>query len=264
MPFTTAGGTTSQEADSNGTLSSATAKSTGTVNAFSNGGSVTGVIGTGGSVVLDPGGSCCSLSTAAVVINSSATRGTIGWTPQMGTSCGAGCTGDATATDPIAFQVQDLLSGTVTTGTLFDVSSHLTGPGSWLWGNGIFALNAITFDFSISLNSPYTTQQGAATLQVRNGLITVASGTGIFAGLFPAIGTSGNFTVNFNSNFLLDYNLGSFNGDPVAVQFTLGDSGSACVTPADINATTTTPEPTTLALTGAAVLLLFGRRRRAI
>ena len=37
--------------------------------------------------------------------------------------------------------------------------------------------------------------------------VTVSQGTGMFAGLFPAVGNSGDFTIPFDTNFVLDYNL---------------------------------------------------------
>ena len=95
----------------------------------------------------------------------------------------------------------------------------------------MFTLDASYFDFSISMDSPFTVQQGTAELQVRNGKVTTSSGTGMFAGIFPGVGTSGDFSVPFDSNFLIDYNLGTFNNDPVGVQFTLDNGGSVCITP---------------------------------
>jgi hypothetical protein len=162
--------------------------------------------------------------------------------------------GETNGIDPIAFQVTDLINGAITTGTLFDVTSHLQGGGSWSWGSGAFTLNASNFDFSISLDSPFTVQQGTGVLQVRNGIITTSNGTGMFAGIFPAVGSPGNFSVPFSNALSLDYNLGNFNGDPLDVQFTLGDSGSTCVT----------PEPSAVfPLAGFLGVLYYGRRQRA-
>jgi MYXO-CTERM domain-containing protein len=138
-------------------------------------------------------------------------------------------------------------------------------------------LNATNFDFSISVNSPFTVQHGTAVLQVRNGIITVSTGTGMFANLFPTVGSAGNFLIPFTTHFSLDYNLGNFNGDPLAVQFTLANSGSAMARidsdpstgpptdppndpPPDPNSTDL-PEPATWA-TGGLALLLAGLARR--
>ena len=252
--FGTSGGTSTHSASSTGLFSSATANSAATVDPFVIGGPVSGVIQSGGSIVVLPGGICCATSSANVVIEggTSATHGSVGWGPEMSMGDPAACNCSANDFDPISFQVTDLTSGAVTAGTLFDVSSDL-GVGSWTWGSGTFALNAMDFDFSIRMNSPFTVQQGTADLQVRNGIITTSDGTGMFAGIFPAVGTPGTFSIPFGSNFSIDYNLGSFSGHPVDVLFTLGDSGSACAV----------PEPATAALMGiAAALLLAGATRR--
>jgi hypothetical protein len=95
----------------------------------------------------------------------------------------------------------------------------------------MFSLDAQNFDFGINIDSPFTVQQGTADVSVRNGLITASDGTGMFTGLFPAVGTSGTFSVPLANSFSLDYNLGNFNGDPLAVQFTLSDSGSIPAAP---------------------------------
>lgn len=257
VTFTTAGGTSSQQATSTGGLSSATANSSATVNPFTLGGPISGTIDSDGSIVVLPGGTCCAISSAAIVLTggTGAAHGSAGWTEDMGMEGdGGGVTEGETAKDPIDFHVTDLLTGLVTDGTLFTVSSDLE-HGTWTWNGGTFALNASDFDFSIAIDSPFTVQQGTANLQVRNGVITVSSGTGMFAGLFPSVGGAGNFSVPFGSSFALDYNLGSFNGDPLAVTFTLGDSGSSC----------TIPEPSSAGLSGlAALLLILMRHARSV
>ena len=232
-----AGGSPTQQANSTGLFSSATASSSATVAPFVIGGAVSGVIASDGSIIVVPGSTCCAISSAAIVLGggSSATHGSANWGPDMGMTCDTcdapGIAPDGSEMDPIDFQVTDLKTGGITTGSLFSVSSNLQGTGSWSWTGGVFSLNAANFDFSINLNSPFTVQQGTATVQVRNGLITVSSGTGIFAGTFPAVGGSGIFAVPLSSDISINYNLGDFNGDPVAVQFALGDSGSACSVP---------------------------------
>jgi hypothetical protein len=247
--FGTGGGTSSNQASSAGSLSSATATSSATLNPFSIGGPVSGVIGSNGSIVVLPGGTCCAVSSAAVVLHggTSASHGSADYAPEMsmaGPEAGPNSTNEV---DPIDFQVIDLMTGAVKTGTLFDVSSDLQDGGSWSWGGGAFALNASNFDFSISLNSPYTVQQGTADLRVRNGIITTSDGSGMFAGIFPAVGTPGNFSVPFGNNFPIDYNLGNFNGDPLDVEFTFGNSGLAC----------TVPEPSFVFLLGGLLSVLY-------
>jgi hypothetical protein len=183
--------------------------------------------------LLGPGG-LDGESNAAIVINGGArmAAGNIGWKPKSKiTVVGNGVFLDPDAPDPITFRVTDLLTGHITTGSLFDVSSHLIGQGSWTWQGGMFSLDAQNFDFGINIDSPFTVQQGTADVSVRNGLITASSGTGMFAGVFPAVGTSGTFSAALPNSFSLDYNLGNFGGDPLAVQFTLSDSGAIPAAP---------------------------------
>jgi hypothetical protein len=191
--------------------------------------------------------------------------GNFTYSPEMSMGTPADCDCTATGVDPISFQVTDLISQVVTTGQLYDVTSSLSGPGTFSWGSNTFSLNAIDFDFSIDLNSPFTVQHGTAVLQVRNGIVTISSGTGIFAGLFPSVGSAGNFSIPFGAHFSLDYNLGDFNGDPLAVQFTLADSGSASVAPPPSGPTGSptdiVPEPTTWATASFAILLIGAARR---
>ena len=136
-------------------------------------------------------------SSAAVLLEggTSAAHGSEGWTEDMGMEGdGGGVSEGETAQDPIDFQVTNLVTGAITTGTLFSVSSDLQ-RGSWSWSNNTFVLNASDFDFSIRIDSPFTVQQGTADLQVRNGVITTSDGTGMFAGIFPGVGSPGNFSV---------------------------------------------------------------------
>lgn len=248
--FGTGGGTSTQLASSTGLFSSAVANSSATLNPFSIGGPVSGMMSSDGSFVALPGGTCCAISSAAILIDGGtpATHGSANYTPEMtmGGSDGVG-EGEGTEHDPIDFQVTDLKTGAITTGTLFDVSSDLQGTGSWSWGSGAFTLDAPNFDFSIEISSPFTVQQGTADLQVRKGTITTSDGTGMFAGIFPAVGSPGNFSVPFSNSFSIDYDLGNFNGDPLDVQFTLSNSGSACLA----------PEPATIVPMGLAVVGLL-------
>jgi hypothetical protein len=268
IAFPTTGGSSSQAADSIGTLSSASGKSSAMLTPVSTDGPVFGAINSGGNLNVLPGGACCSSSSAAIVVSggTSMRAGNFAYTPQMSMGTPADCDCTATDIDPVSFQVTDLITHVVTSGDLYDVTSSLSGPGTFSWRDNTFSLNATNFDFGISLTSPFTVQHGTAVLQVRNGLITTSSGTGIFAGLFPTVGSSGNFAIPFGTNFSLDYNLGDLNGDPLAVLFTLGDSGSASVAsdPAPPGGTPTdsVPEPTTWATGGLAFLLVGAARRR--
>lgn len=222
-----AGDTLSHQVTSSGPSASATASSSVTLNPFNLGGSLSGTIESKGSTLVAPAIICCASSGSTVVIHSGKPTGNMTWMTEMKMGDGV----SEAMGDPVNFQVTDLATGAVTTGSLFSVSSSLQNGGTWSWGGGIFAVDASTFNFSISMDSPFTVEQGTADLQIRNGFVTVSDGTGIFAGLFPAAGSPGDFSVPFSSTFPLDYNLGTFNNDPLDVKFTLSNEGSSCAIP---------------------------------
>jgi hypothetical protein len=258
--FGTAGGTFSAPAVSNAIGVNTFTSSTATINPFFAGGPLSGSIESQGLGQLSIPGDLAGESNAAVVINGGAgmARGNINFKPKVALQVvGPGVFLDPGAIDPIHFNVTDLLNGHVTSGSLFEVSSHLLGQGLWTWQGGIFTLSAQDFDFAINMDSPFTVQQGTADVSVRDGLITASSGTGMFSGVFPAVGTSGTFSVALPSDFSLDYNLGNFGADPLAVQFDFSDSGSL----------STVPEPSAIVslvlgmMTGAGI---FRRRIRGL
>jgi hypothetical protein len=93
-------------------------------------------------------------------------------------------------------------------------------------------------------------------LVIRNGLITLADATGIFADKFPSVGQSGRFSIPLSNQLTLDYNLGEFSGRGVDVTLgfdTAGESTQAIA-----------PEPSTLTLLGigAVGLVYYSSRRR--
>jgi PEP-CTERM motif len=245
--FGLGGGPLSHTASSTGPFSSATATSSATLSPFVLGGPVSGIVRSSGAVSATGPGTCCAASFDTMVFpllpigaGHAAILGSIGYAPDIMSLWNAYPHSEPSAVcphpggdlcDPVDFKVTDLKTGVVTSGSLFSVSSDMGGSGSFSWDTGTFDLNASDFDFSIRIDSPFTVQQGTADLKVDNGLITVSAGTGMFAGLFPAVGSSGDFTIPFDNNFVLDYNLGDFNGDPLAAQFFLGGSGQACFIP---------------------------------
>lgn len=269
--FGLGGGTLSHQASSTGPFSSAVAGSSATLSPFVLGGPVSGFIRSNGQVTGKPPGYCCAISSAAVKLlgNAAAARGAILYAPNISNISNIPTfpqREDDPACphlyrilcDPVDFKVTDLKTGGVTQGSLFSVLVGGMGAGSFSWGGGVFNLNASDFDFSIKMDSPFTVQQGVANLKVVNGIITVSEGAGVFAGLFPAVGSPGDFSIPFSTDFLLNYNLGDFNGDPLAVQFTLGGAGAACVS---------IPEPATwmmmlMGLGAAGAVLRRGRGKR--
>ena len=109
-----------------------------------------------------------------------------------------------------------------------DTSTHTTGTrlilkrswgGSFSWSGDMFDLNATYFDFTLQMNSAFTTEQGTIDFHVRNSLVTTSSASGMFAGLLPGVGSSGNFSVPFAKDLTLNYDLGNMGGPNADVSF---------------------------------------------
>jgi hypothetical protein len=175
--------------------------------------------------------------------------GRIRWGPTMtATSHGQATAG---VHDPISFDVIDLVSDAELSGTLLDILGELNGESTFAWSNGVFSVDASDFSFSIVMNSPYTLQNGTVDLRIAGGTVVTSSATGIFAGLFPAVGSPGTFTMPL-PDLTLDYNLGDFGGDDLNTAFDFGNGGSAEVG---------VPESAAGVLAGVGLLLFSARKR---
>lgn len=165
--------------------------------------------------------------------------------------------------DPISFTLLDLEDGTYLEDTLLDIETtlgkedqELTYPGGpddkWLCENNQITVTARYATLLVDISSPYTVQQGTATLTIDEGFVVESVDTGMFDGLLPSVGTlADNLSFAFPSEFTLDYDLGEFNGHELDINLNLGNGGNS--TAVEI------PEPATLCL-----LLLGGlalRRR---
>jgi hypothetical protein len=184
-------------------------------------------------------------------------RGQIQWKPVF-SSVAAG--GPGLFVDPIVFEVIDLSSGTVlSSGDLMSIAGSVNGPGSQIvWDDsGLVSVNATDASFDIDIPGTFTTQQGALALQIANGLVTVSNDSGMFDGLLPAVGSPGNFSffATGAGGLVLDYDTGFFAAtDDGTTQVALNflNSGEANDAVQDV------PEPSALAVMGAALLGLFG------
>ena len=157
--------------------------------------------------------------------------------------------------NPVGFQLTDLDTSATLSGTLLDIDSSLSAPGSFSWDGAKFALDATEFHFFIDIGSPHTVKQGTVDLLVAGGLITTSTSTGIFASMFASVGTTGSFSVPFG-DITLGYDLGDFGDHALAISFELAGSGIAQVI----------AEPSRVILLGVGLLGLIGhggwRRKR--
>jgi hypothetical protein len=219
-------------------------------------GNVTGTIHVDGSASVPDGVSGSAFSSARSTVGvrggSLMRNGRIRWGPGLSSSV-SGSVGEFIH-DPITFDVLDPLTGIYTSGTLEDIESAMTGTGSFSWNSGVFSVNATSsFTFTIDMTSPYiqSGERGSVDFQITNGMVTTSATTGIFAGLFPSVGSAGTFSMPLSNDLTLDYDLGSMGGAAPLVTFGFDDGGEASV-----------PEPASFLLlaTGLALLSISARK----
>jgi hypothetical protein len=231
---------------------SAQANSDVTVNAFGVGGAVSGTLRVHGFADAVVRRDAYAFSSARVIAQG-ANRGAGGivWRPavQSGTLAG----GSWGIFDPIAFEMFDLLTDQLLAeGTLLEIVGD--GDGTIAWDSDTFSLNAMNARFSIEIPGMFTSQQGSLELEVSAGQVTLATATGLFAGLsLPSIGSPGTFSMPLPSEFVLDYDLDPTQDRDVNVTFDFSGGGSAYIA---------VPEPATLLLLGAGIMVLGLARGR--
>jgi hypothetical protein len=142
--------------------------------------------------------------------------------------------------DPITFTVTDLDTFETFETTLLDVTLSMSeGRLDWDTTTGVFDSQMMNGEFNILIDSPFTTQHGAISIIVENGIVTSSLANGIFSGFSaPAIGSSGTFTASLGE-ISLDYDLGDFGGHDLDVTANFTSMGEAF----DV-----VPEPSTVIL----------------
>jgi hypothetical protein len=145
---------------------------------------------------------------------------------------------------PVFYNVLDPSGKLVSGGTLLDISYQMTGPSSLSWNNGMFSIQALNADFTVSIDGSLVSgPSGLTELTIQNGVFTKAvDPLGVFASL-PMLDSAGNFSTSALSQFVLNYNLGTYSSDDtVNLDF---DSGAGL---------TAVPEPASFLLLASPVL----------
>ncbi len=247
-----AGGNVTRTADATATNASSEANTNGTVNPFVPGGAISGSIRAWGEAqvgAVNAEAFATSRSSVTARGGRDLGKGRVRWGPRLSSTV----SGQATAGihDPIDFSVFDFDFGTELFGDrLLDIVVDVSGPGEFSMDGTTFALDASDFEFSIDISSPYTLQQGSAHLVVVGGFVTTSSGSGMFADIFPSVGSLGTFRIPF-ADIELDYDFGDLD-DLAGVEFDLSGSGLAVAV----------PEPSSVALVAVGLLLLIAATRR--
>ncbi len=219
---------------------------------------VTGTIRSWGQATVDPAVAsnaeafASSTSFFSVRGGTKMKNGNIKWGPTFQSQVH----GQATAGvhDPIDFTLFDLDTNMLLADTLLTIDMNL-GEGDFDWSGSSIDVDATEMDLHIKMDSPYVVEKGVLDFVIHGGVVTQSNATGIFAGLFPSVGSNGKFTSALGE-LSLDYNLGDFNGDALDITFDFGNGGSAAAG---------VPEPSTYYVTGLVLLLLGnGSRLRRI
>lgn len=186
-------------------------------------------------------------------------RGRVEWNPRfrarVGESRGSTHEQRGRIGDPFSYRFFDPHEGWVF-GELFRLDLELLGDNgieqNVAWENGILHVDARHADFNLVLGDRHSLQRGTASFQIRNGLVTAASDSGMFSGLMPSVGSSGAFDVTFGS-IAMDLDFGP---DATDTSFHMHGDGEAYE---EIQAV---PEPSTLFALATGVGLWMRRRAR--
>lgn len=195
----------------------------------------------------DPGNPrlCYAVSTAGVGVRGGLlmANGSIQWYPGFLFDSVGGDITDSNLIDPIEFTATNTATGAVTEHTLLDINTTVSGQGLAEWSGNTLTVDAprLTLDIDIPAQVIDPAQAGTMRLEVDNGVVQTAVGTGIFAGVLPPVGQTTPFTV-LMPDITLRYDLGLDPTQPwrVDAKFSGGgdaltsDPGASC--PADINA----------------------------
>ncbi len=184
-----------------------------------------------------------AFSTAGIRIDGGVTlaNGTIQWTPGLYSDSVGGGTGDLVVQDPVKIRATNTATGDVIEHTLVDIDIDHDGPGmvSYSGTNLLVDAEEVKIDIVIDPAIIAPGQSGELHLEVDNGVLVSASGTGIYAGSVPPLGVQIPFDVPM-PDIQLDYDLPLDPTQPWEVSADMGggagalsDAAGGC--PADIN-----------------------------
>lgn len=238
-------------ATARGCLSRAVANATFAINPLVAGGPVTGTIRAHGeaTAALRPPRKSAAYAFSMAMVEAQGGRllrnGKIEWR-KIVRDVVSGKASDRRQVDPIDFTVRDLVTGVVTTGTLYSVIIEATNraAGGFQWESNVVRIDVQDLNFSVGFPSTNTSLQGMASLTIRNGAVTASSATGIYAGLLPAPGAIVPLSFNLPDQVDFDYDLGNFDGHDLEVALNFDGAGEAF----DAKETEDVP---TLTITGA-------------
>ncbi len=221
-------------ANARGCLSRAVANATFAINPLAAGGPVTGTIRAHGdaTAVIRPPRKSAAYAFSMAMVEAQGGRllrnGKIEWRKVV-RDVVSGKASARRQVDPIDYTVRDLVTGVVTTGTLYSVIIEATNQaaGGFHWESNIVSIAVQDLNFTVGFPSTNTSLQGTASLTIRGGAVTASSATGIYAGLLPSPGASVPLSFTMPNQVDFDYDLGDFDGHDLEVALNFDGAGEA-------------------------------------
>ncbi|MEO8148125.1 MAG: T9SS type A sorting domain-containing protein [Bacteroidia bacterium] len=224
-------GTMTDSAFSNSCVSKAKGSTCITVNPFGAGMPLTGDIqsyGFGQSINPPQNSHAYAISLGDVTAESTKKlkNGTIIWVPwvqSMSTGKAHGIRLKGGTSDPITYFVHDYNTGLDFAGTLLTISMTFytdTDTFTYInkWKNDTVRIESDSAEFHIAFPSSLTNPQGTLLVTVGGGVVTAATGTGIFASVpLPPINSPTPVVFPLQNLLQFQYDLGNFNNDSLLV-----------------------------------------------
>ena len=189
-------------------------------------------------------------------------NGGVTWSPNWSYTTAAGGVGVGLR-DPIDITYVNLDNFSLLSSRLFDLDIAFDGSGgASSYVDGDLTISGMDGSFSLFMDSPYLTSgRGTIELLFAGGIITQSTGTGIYSGILPGVG-SNSTAINLrlgdaNGAFVLDFDFGSEpnNVNGYDFQALLGTSAFAVAVGV--------PEPATWVFIAVGCTLMFANRRRS-